>query len=161
MSLSLKSSGGLGSNELHDSSIVPAFALLLNMPAQFFMTVYPTCTFPVSYRQCKRGQCVSFFHVISYPDLTLFYTWPWEIWVRDYFPCFSYEEALVKASLVTLSGRRQILTDNIFKKILENKDSKLRKLLPPQNTKCHNLGKSRKFNPSFKTERFRKSAKRV
>ena len=22
--------------------------------------------------------------LISYPDLTLFYTWPWEIWVRDY-----------------------------------------------------------------------------
>ena len=27
--------------------------------------------------------------LISYPDLTLFYTfpWPWEIWVRDY--CFT------------------------------------------------------------------------
>ena len=71
------SSGGLGSNELHDSSIVPAFALLLNMTAQFFMTVYPTCTFPVSYRQCKRGQCVSFF------------------------PCFSYEEALVKRQVLS------------------------------------------------------------
>ena len=46
------------------------------------------------------------------------------------FPCFMYDEALVKASLVTLSDRRQALTDKLFKKILDNKDSKLRNLLP-------------------------------
>ena len=44
-----------------------------------------------------------------------------------------YDEALVKASLVTLSDRRQALTDKLFKKILGNKDSKLGNLLPPQN----------------------------
>ena len=46
-----------------------------------------------------------------------------------------FDEALVKASLVTLSDRRQTLTDKLFKKILGNKDSKLRNLLPPQNAK--------------------------
>ena len=46
--------------------------------------------------------------------------------MRIIFPCFPYEEALVKARLVTLSGRRQVLTDKLFKNILENKDSKLR-----------------------------------
>ena len=30
--------------------------------------------------------------------------------MRIIFPCFPYEKALVKAGLVTLSGRRQILT---------------------------------------------------
>ena len=51
------------------------------------------------------------------------------------FPCFMYDEALVKASLVTLSDQRQDLTDKLFKKILDIKDSKLRNLLPPQNAK--------------------------
>lgn len=72
--------------------------------------------------------------------------------MRIIFPCFPYDEALVKAGLVTLSGRRQALTDKLFKNILENKDSKLKNLLPPQNTKCYNLKKSRMLNPVFKTE---------
>ena len=55
--------------------------------------------------------------------------------MRIIFPCFMYDEALVKASLVTLSDRRQALTDKLFKKILDDKDSKLRNLLPPQNSK--------------------------
>ena len=74
--------------------------------------------------------------------------------MRIIFPCFPFEEALVKAGLVTLSGRRQVLTDKLFKNILENKDSKLRNLLPPQNTKCYNLRKSRKFNPVFRLRDF-------
>ena len=49
--------------------------------------------------------------------------------MRIIFPCFLFEEALVKARLVTLSSRRQILTDKLFNNILENKDSKLRNLL--------------------------------
>ena len=68
-----------------------------------------------------------------------------------------YDEALVRTSLVTLSDRRQALTDKIFKKILDNKDSKLRNLLPPQNAKHYNLRKGRQFNPVFKTNRFRNS----
>ena len=71
--------------------------------------------------------------------------------MRIIFPCFSYEEALVKVSLFTLSGTRQVPTDNIF--------SKLRKLLLLQNTKYYNLGKSHRFNPAFETERFRKVLK--
>ena len=47
-----------------------------------------------------------------------------------HFSMFLYNEALVKTSLVTLSDRRQAVTDKLFKKILENKDSKLRNLLP-------------------------------
>ena len=49
------------------------------------------------------------------------------------FPCFLYEdvEALVKTSLVILSDRRQARPmDKLFKKILENKDYKLRNLMP-------------------------------
>ena len=53
--------------------------------------------------------------------------------MRIIFQCFMYDETLVKVSLVTLSDRRQALTDKLFKKILDNKDSKLRNLLPPQN----------------------------
>ena len=68
-----------------------------------------------------------------------------------------YDEALVKASLVTLSDRRQALTDKLFKKILDNKDSKLRNLLPAQNAKHYNLRKGRQFSPVFKTNRFRNS----
>ena len=44
---------------------------------------------------------------------------------RIIFPRFMYDEALVKASLLTLSDRRQALTDKLFKKTLDNKDSKL------------------------------------
>ena len=66
-----------------------------------------------------------------------------------------YDEALVKANLVTLSDRRQVLTDKLFKKIFGNKDSKLRNLLTPQNAKHYNLRKGRQFNPFFfKTNRF-------
>ena len=64
----------------------------------------------LSREQCKRGQCVSFS-----------------------VPCFLYNEALVKTSLATLSDQRQALTDKLFKEILENRDSNLRNLLPPQN----------------------------
>ena len=56
------------------------------------------------------------------------------------------DEALVKANLVTLSDRRQALTGKLFKKILDNKDSKLRNLLPPQNAKHYNLRKGTQFN---------------
>ena len=49
--------------------------------------------------------------------------------MRIIFPCFTYDEALVKASL-TLSDQRQALTDKLFKEILDTKDSKLRNLLP-------------------------------
>ena len=55
--------------------------------------------------------------------------------MRIIFPCFMYDEALVKASLATLSDRRQALTDKLFKKILDNKDIKLRSLLPPQSAR--------------------------
>ena len=99
------------------------------MPAQFFMTVYPC----ILSRELEAVQKRA---------------------MRIIFPCFPFEEALVKAGLVTLSGRRQVLTDKLFKNILENKDSKLRNLLPPQNTKCYNLRKSRKFNPVFRLRDF-------
>ena len=68
-----------------------------------------------------------------------------------------YDEALVKASLATLSDRRQALTDKLFKKILDNKDSKLRSLLAPQNAKHYNLRKGGEFSPVFKPNRFRNS----
>jgi len=52
------------------------------------------------------------------------------------FPCFLYEEALLKTSLVTLSDQRQArLMDKLFKKILGNKDCKLRNFTSPQNAK--------------------------
>ena len=76
-------------------------------------------------------------------------------------PCFMYDEAPINTnvtiSLVTLSDRRQALMDKLFKKILDNKDSKLRNLLPPQNVKHYNPRKGRQFNTVFKTNRFRNS----
>ena len=75
--------------------------------------------------------------------------------MRIIFPCFMCDEALVKASLVTVSDRRQALTDKLFKKIFDNKDSKLRNLLPTQNAKHYNPRKGRQFSPVFKTNRFR------
>ena len=60
-----------------------------------------------------------------------------------------YDEALVEASFVTLSDRRQALTDKLFKKILDNKDSKLRNLLSPQNPKHYNPRRGRQFSPVF------------
>ena len=77
--------------------------------------------------------------------------------MRIIFPSLMYDEALIKTSLVTLSDRRQALTDKMFKKILDNKDSKFRNLLPPQNAKHYNLRKGHQFNPVFKTNRFRNS----
>ena len=68
---------------------------------------------------------------------------------RIIFLSLMYDEALIKTSLVTLSDRRQALTDKMFNKILDNKDSKLRNLLPPQNAKRYNLRKGRQFNPVF------------
>ena len=59
--------------------------------------------------------------------------------MRIIFPCFIYDEALVKENLVTLSDRGQALTDKLFTKILGNKDSKLRNLLPPHNAKRYNI----------------------
>ena len=63
-----------------------------------------------------------------------------------------YDEALVKANLVTLSDWRQALTDKLFKKTLDNK-YKLRNLLPPHNAKHYNLRKECQFNPFFKTKK--------
>ena len=52
------------------------------------------------------------------------------------FPCFLYEEGLVKTSLVTLSDQRQArLMDKLFKKILGNKDCKVGNSIVPQNAK--------------------------
>ena len=45
----------------------------------------------------------------------------------------------------------------LLRSYLDNKDSKLRNLLPPQNAKHYNLRKGRQFNPVFKTNRFRNS----
>ena len=75
-------------------------------------------------------------------------------YLRIIFPCFMYDEALVKASLVTLPDRRQALTGKFFKKILDNKDTKLRNLLPPQNAKHYNLRNGRQLSP---TKTFRNS----
>ena len=77
--------------------------------------------------------------------------------MRIIFPCFPFEEALVKAGLVTLSGRRQVLTDKLFKNILENKDSKLRNLLPPTKYQVLQPQEVTQVQPGFQTERFRKS----
>ena len=52
------------------------------------------------------------------------------------FPCFLDEKVLVKTSPVTLSDQRQArLMEKLFKKILGNKDCKLRNFTAPQNAK--------------------------
>ena len=77
--------------------------------------------------------------------------------MRIIFPFIPYKEALALSKLATLSDRRQELTSNLFKSIIDNNNSKLRKLLPETNECEHNLRKRRSFRPGFKTNRFRNS----
>ena len=73
------------------------------------------------------------------------------------FPCFLYEEALLKTSLVTLSDQKQArLMDKLFKKILGNKRLHSWEFYCP--TKCqaklkrYNLRTGRQPNSVFKTD---------
>ena len=77
--------------------------------------------------------------------------------MRIIFPFCSYNEALIKSGLTKLSDRRQELVDKLFKEVLLNEQNKLHKLLPARNTCTLNLRNMRKFQPVFKTNRFRNS----
>ena len=77
--------------------------------------------------------------------------------MRISFPSLSYKEALVEAGLISLSVRRQSLTDKLFTKVTTDRENKLHHLLPEQRTCHYNLRKQRRFKPVFKTNRCKSS----
>ena len=77
--------------------------------------------------------------------------------LRIIMPWTSYSEALSIAGLQPLYTRRQELTESLFRDIASNKDHKLHKLLPPCNNFDIILRNKRRFNVTFKTERYRNS----
>ena len=77
--------------------------------------------------------------------------------MRISFPSLSYKEALDEAGLISLSVRRQSLTDKLFTKVTTDRENKLHHLLPEQRTCHYNLRKQRRFKPVFKTNRCKSS----
>ena len=77
--------------------------------------------------------------------------------LRIIIPWTSYSEALSIVGLQPLYARRQELTESLFRDIASNKDQKLHKLLPPCNNSDTILRNKRRFNVTFKTERYRNS----
>ena len=77
--------------------------------------------------------------------------------MRISFPSLSYKEALVEAGLISLSVRRQSLTDKLFTKVTTDRENKLHHLLPEQRTCHYNLRNQRRFKPVFKTNRCKSS----
>ena len=77
--------------------------------------------------------------------------------MRISFPSLSYKEALNEAGLISLSVRRQSLTDKLFTKVTTDRENKLHHLLPEQRTCHYNLRKQRRFKPVFKTNRCKSS----
>ena len=77
--------------------------------------------------------------------------------MRISFPSLSYREALDEAGLISLSVRRQSLTDKLFTKVTTDRENKLHHLLPGQRTCHYNLRKQRRFKPVFKTNRCKSS----
>ena len=58
--------------------------------------------------------------------------------------------------LVTLAARRQILTNKLFKNIVNDPDDKLHDLLPPVNSsETYLRGRRMSQIPPFKTNRFK------
>ena len=75
--------------------------------------------------------------------------------LRIIYPYSSYEEALIKAELVSLAERRQLFTDRLFDKVIRDKGSKLHSLLPSVNNTNRSLRRQRLFQvPKFNTNRF-------
>ena len=77
--------------------------------------------------------------------------------MRISFPSLSYKEGLDEAGLISLSIRRQSLTDKLFTKVTTDRENKLHHLLPEQRTCHYNLRKQRRFKPVFKTNRCKSS----
>ena len=77
--------------------------------------------------------------------------------MRISFPSLSYKEALDEAGLISLSVRRQSLTDKLFTKVKTDRENKLHHLLLEQRTCHYNLRKQRRFKPVFKTNRCKSS----
>ena len=77
--------------------------------------------------------------------------------MRISFPSLSYKEALDEAGLISLSVRRQSLTDKLFTKVTTDRENKLHHFLPEQRTCHYNLRKQRKFKPVFKINRCKSS----
>ena len=76
---------------------------------------------------------------------------------EDFFPSLFYKEALDRGWLISLSVRRQFLTDKLFTKVTADRENKLHHLLLEQRTCHYNLRKQRRFKPVSKTNRSKSS----
>ena len=78
--------------------------------------------------------------------------------MRIVFPYLSYNEALKEANIPTLFDRREMLSIDLFKDMVDNKNHKLAELLPPRNVCNRNLRNERIFTvPICRTNRFKDS----
>ena len=75
--------------------------------------------------------------------------------MRIIFPWLSCKDALSAAGIQSLDDRRQELTQKLFNDVVTNNDHKLHTLLPSHNNNDLNLRHKRKFNVSFKTQRYK------
>ena len=112
---------------------------------------YRTCIRPITENAC------SVFHDCSPAYLSKNIKIIQRRAMRISFPSLSYKEALDEAGLISLSVRRQFLTDILFTKVTTDRENKLHCLLPEQRTCHYNLRKQRRFKPVFKTNRCKSS----
>ena len=78
--------------------------------------------------------------------------------LRIIYPDLSYAEALVAAGITSLYERRQVLSETLFDRIMEDPSHKLHGLLPPRNESTYCTQSRRYFElPICKTHRFRKT----
>ena len=76
------------------------------------------------------------------------------------FPSLTYKEALDEAGLISLSDRRQLLTDKLFNKVATDRENNLHdlhNLLPTAITSHYELRRQRRFQPTVRTNRFENS----
>ena len=77
--------------------------------------------------------------------------------MRIFFHLFSTKRPWTEAGLISLSVRRQFLTDKLFTKVTAERENKLHHLLLEQRTCHYNLRKQRRFKPVSKTNRSKSS----
>ncbi len=121
-----------------------------NVPSKHLLLFYVTCIRPVVEYACE----------VFHDSLPAYLSDDLERLqkraCRIILPDHRYNEAMDQLGLVTLAARRQILTNKLFKTIVNDPDNKLYDLLPPVNSSEIYLRGRRMFQiPSFKTNRFR------
>ena len=117
-------------------------------------TSEPVCLFRTCVRPITEYNCPVYHDSLPvYPSILLEQVQRRAL--RIIYPYSSYEEALIKAGLVSLAERRQLFTDRLFDKVTRDKGSKLHSLLQSVNNTNRSLRRQRFFQvPNFNTNRF-------